>query len=142
LKEGQPHHPPTLAYADGAATKIDISKFPFIAEAAFIKLWGHNFWWPSSFYNNQKTDICLIVITTWKKGITPIKVFERLVKIQISPHCTPLGIVEHKTFCCWILRTEDQIDKMKKSENNPNQYIAYWGEEVLKLERMEARKIV
>jgi len=34
LKEGQLHQPPTLA----AATKIDISKFPFIAEAAFIKL--------------------------------------------------------------------------------------------------------
>jgi hypothetical protein len=38
LKEGQLHQPPTLAYVDVAATNIDISKFPFIAEAAFIKL--------------------------------------------------------------------------------------------------------
>jgi hypothetical protein len=37
-------------------------------------------------------------------------------------------------------RTEEQIDKMKKSENNPSQYIAYW-EVLLKLERIEARKI-
>jgi hypothetical protein len=37
LKEGQLHQPPTLAYADAAATNIDINKFPFIAEAAFIK---------------------------------------------------------------------------------------------------------
>jgi hypothetical protein len=38
LKEGQLHQPQTLAYVDVAATNIDISKFPFIAEAAFIKL--------------------------------------------------------------------------------------------------------